>query len=147
MDVNPVSVHYFERKGVTSMKILTLTIDEQGVTYVKPHGEDPLFELGNTITKRASHVEPEAFWLRVAFRFLRLFGDNTRVAAWTRGWRTLWRINTRPVGGPILRFGHIHPRVTISGGLGHVYHWADRNDAIAAEVKFLNEFFLTHNPK
>ena len=107
-------------------KILTVTIDENGdVVYLKTEASDVLLELGETVTRRASHVEPDNVLLRVAFHTLRLFGDKTSLAEWTRGWQILWRVNTRPVGGPVLPG-----------------RWTDRQAAIAAEIEFLNTYFL-----
>ena len=107
-------------------KILTVTIDENGdLVYLKTSEHDIFAELGEVVTRRASHVEPETLWLRVAFRFLRMFGDQTRVAEWTRGWQCVWLVDTRPVGGPVLEG-----------------RWTNRQEAIDAEIVFLNQFFL-----
>lgn len=51
---------------------------------------------------RASHVEPDALVLRLVFRVLRMFGDHSRAAAYTRTWSCMWRVNLSPVGGDIL---------------------------------------------
>jgi hypothetical protein len=110
----------------TEQKVLTVTIDEEGnLLYLKTNEHDIFAELGEVITRRASHVEPEHIGLRVAFRFLRLFGDKTRVAEWTRQWQCVWLVDTRPVGGPVLEG-----------------RWSNRQDAIDAEIVFLNQFFL-----
>lgn len=55
--------------------------------------------------RRASRVEPQSFWLRLLFLSLRRwFGDNGRVAAWTRTWPCRWRARMllldRPILGP-----------------------------------------------
>lgn len=110
----------------TEQKVLSVTIDEEGnLTYLKTNEHDIFAELGEVVTRRASHVEPEQFWLRIAFRFLRVFGDKTRVAEWTRNWRCVWLVDTRPVGGPVLEG-----------------RWLNRQAAIDAEIEFLNDWFL-----
>lgn len=54
---------------------------------------------GKVTKRRASHVEPVAFWKRLAFRVLRAaFADESRVAAWTRAWKCPWRVLV--IGGP-----------------------------------------------
>ena len=137
-------------------KILTVTIDENGdMIYLKTPLSDVLLELGTVVTKRASHVEPDTFFARMAFRALRLVvTDNSRIAQWTRGWNVRWRVDTRPVGGPVLRWADVYGARQIAEmarvhgspavfGLGTVATWRCRQDAIDAEIKFLNEFFLT----
>src|SRR5208337_3555461 len=110
----------------TEQKVLTVTIDEEGnLVYLKTSEHDIFAELGEVVTKRASHVEPVNIWLRVAFRFLRVFGDKTRVAEWTRTWTCDWRVNTKPTAGYLL------PQ-----------SWRNRQDAIDAEIAFLNEWFI-----
>lgn len=126
-------------------KIVTVTIDENGdVLFLATDANDIFLNDGDVLTKRASHVEPASLYERWFFHFLRLFGDKMRVAEWTRGWKCLWRVNTRPVGGPILRWGHIYPNVDFVDPTVRslVYCWVDRQDAIDAEIKFLNVWFL-----
>lgn len=62
-----------------------------------------VFELfPGAIVARISHIEPCQFALRAVFHLLRwVFGDEGRVAQWTRTWRCLWRVNFRPIRGPI----------------------------------------------
>ena len=84
---------------------------------------------GNVTKRRASFVEPAGYWLCVAFQALRLL-ETVAVAlefhwaaeeplhAWTRRWGCQWRV--RVVGGPVL------PGV-----------WDDREEAIRAEVRWL----------
>jgi len=121
----------FEREpkpfAKTPHNIVTVTIDEDGdMHFLKTDSADIFLELGETITRRASHVEPATFLLRIAFHCIRaMVPDTSTVAAWTRRWSCLWRVNTAPVGGPIL-----------DG------RWYNRQEAIDAEVQFLNEFFL-----
>jgi hypothetical protein len=90
-------------------------------------------EIGQTKTRRASHIEPVGFWLRLAFHALRGWAnfvaecnqsedsDLSReiVIDWTRRWKCNWRV--RVVNGPT--FGC----------------YADRSEAIAAEIAWLQE--------
>jgi hypothetical protein len=128
----------------TEQKVMMVTIDEEGdLIYLKTSEHDIFAEMGEVVTRRASHVEPETLWLRVAFRFLRMFGDKTRVAEWTRGWKCVWIVDTRPVGGPVLKWKHTSNwRATVwpekQAG------WRNRQDAIDAEIAFLNSWFLEH---
>ena len=123
----------------TEHKVLTVTITEDGdLLYLKTSEHDIFAEMGEVVTKRASHVEPSEFWLRVAFRLLRIvFGERGRVAEWTRGWRTIWRIDTHPVGGPLLRWKHLLPE-----GSESIATFSNRQAAINAEIDFLNRWFL-----
>jgi hypothetical protein len=76
--------------------------------------------------QRASHVEPVNPILRLFFHLLRQWlGDKGRMSEYTRSWPCLWRVNMKPVGGPIL---------------STVYY--DRKQAINAEVIALNKFFI-----
>ncbi len=129
----------------TEHKVLTVTIDEQGdLIYLKTGEHDIFAEMGEVVTKRASHVEPVNIGLRMVFRFLRLFGDKTRVAEWTRGWRCLWRVDTRPVGGPVLTWYDVLGQ---PWGMSRTATWHNRQDAIDAEIIFLNQFFLERGIK
>ena len=75
-------------------------------------------------TARASNIEPCHWALRAAFHAVRTaVGDKGTLAAWTRTWPCLWRV--RVVGGPVL------PGC-----------YRDRGEAIAAEVKWLEEHRL-----
>jgi hypothetical protein len=126
------------------MKEITITMDmNTGDMIFVDSIEARVFKnLGLCETKRASHVEPAKFWLRLAFTLLRtLFSDTSKVAAWTRTWNTRWRVNTAPVGGPILRWSDVASQ--IGDGLicvDDVATWGNRQEAIEAEVKFLNQF-------
>jgi hypothetical protein len=131
----------------TERKVVTVTIDESGdMVYLKTPESDIFMELGERITTRASHVEPYEFLPRLLFTAIRYFVyDDSKLAAWTRGWKCFWRVNTRPVGGPILTWCDVHH----SGACGNrnnwdcgVAWWFTRESAIRAEVKFLNRFFL-----
>lgn len=122
-------------------KVVTVTIEENGdMTFLDTDAERVFLELGTAVTRRASHVEPVSVPLRLLFYILRWFGDKNRIADWTRNWRCGWRVNTAPVGGPILRWSHIRPDA--EWGLGDVYVWYNRQEAIDAEIKFLNDFFI-----
>jgi len=82
------------------------------------------FNLGPSVTRRYSAVEPDCWYLRLVFRVLRcLFGDKGRVAGLTRGWKCLWRADMRPSGSSIL------PE-----------RYAVRQDAIDAEIAYFNEW-------
>lgn len=127
-------------------KFVTMTIEDDGsATFLKTDAADIFLECGEVITRRASHVEPAPRYERWAFHLLRtLFGETGRVADWTRGWKTLWRINTKPVGGPILTWGHVYPTGTFSlnsQAASRIYIFSDRQRAIDAEVAFLIPFF------
>jgi hypothetical protein len=103
-------------------KTITLTIDENGdQIFLKSDGAEMFRAIGITVTRRASHVEPDSLVLRLAFRVARLLSFD----AWTRTWSCVWRVNTAPIGGPIL-----------------AGRWTNRQAAIAAEIQFLNTFFL-----
>jgi hypothetical protein len=108
------------------MEPITLTITEDGdQIFLKGHGAE-IFGAQDDIVRRASHVVPDRFWLRLAFRTIRFcVPDTSRLAAWTRTWACLWRVDTSPVHGPILADRFIR-----------------RDSAIAAEIQFLNKFFL-----
>jgi len=78
------------------------------------------------VIRRASHVVPENTYLRLVFRAIRkLIADDSSLAAWTRTWPCLWRVDMAPVGGGIL------PE-----------RYSNRLAAIDAEVEALNNFFI-----
>jgi hypothetical protein len=82
--------------------------------------------LEGAVVRRASHVEPDNACLRLLFHGVRsLVSDGSRIAAWSRTWPCMWRVNMAPVGGGILpiRYGY-------------------RLAAIDAEVEALNKFFI-----
>jgi len=84
----------------------------------------PIIE--GAIVQRGSHVEPVNPILRCAFHLLRQWlGDKGRMSNFTRSWPCLWRVNMKPVGGPIL------PQT-----------YVNRLAAIDAEVVALNKFFI-----
>lgn len=120
--------------------IITCTIDENGdVLFLATDANDAFLNHGDVITKRASHVEPVQRFARILFYILRWFGDKGRIADWTRNWRVTWRVNTKPVGGPILTWGHVGWSII---DYTTVAMWRHRQAAIDAEIKFLNDWFL-----
>jgi hypothetical protein len=102
------------------MSEFILNIDEGGrVEFIATQGESACLQLEGAMTKRrASHVEPINPFVRLAFYALRVLGDETRAAGWTRRWGCLWRV--RIIGGPT--FGS----------------YRSRQRAIAAEIDWLN---------
>lgn len=105
--------------------VATFVIEDNGdLTYLVTEaaiGAFPDAEL-----KRASHVVPENWPLRMCFRVLRaFFGDKGRISEFTRNWNTLWRVDARPIGAYILPD-----------------RYENRKDAIDAEVEFLNNWFI-----
>lgn len=93
------------------------------ITYLDdPEISRVLSARGSISRKRASHIEPVDFRLRLYFRLLRwMFGERGRVAAWTRGWACEWRADLRISGGPVLP------------------GFVDRSEAIAYEEEWLLE--------
>jgi hypothetical protein len=107
-------------------KIVTVLVENGNLTFLATDSADCFLELGTVITRRASHVFPANFWKRQAFRILRiLVSDTSRLAAWSRTWRGPWLVDTKPTAG-----------VVLNG------RWMNRQDAIDAEVEFLNDYFL-----
>jgi hypothetical protein len=126
-------------------KVVTVTIDENGdLLMLKSDAADVFLESAEVVTKRASHVEPTGYVTRAVFHLLRsLVKDDSVLAAWSRTWRCTWRVNTAPVGGPILRWKHtdnwrseVFPE--------HIAAWQNRKEAIDNEVAFLSTWFLEH---
>ena len=79
-----------------------------------------------TVTRRASHVQPVNQLLRRAFYALRTaYGEKGWVAQFTRLWPCLWQVDLSPVGGPVLS-----------------QVWRDRKAAIEAEVRWLNRNWI-----
>jgi len=128
----------------TEQKVLTATFKDGEVIFLASPEHDIFLELGEVVTQRASHVEPADFPTRVWFHILRrLVNDKSRIAAWTRTWGCLWRVNTKPVGGPILRVGDVYSFCPPTcNAHNDIAVWRNRQAAIDAEVKFLNKFFL-----
>ena len=111
------------------MKAITITngsikaVDAPGV-------REALATLGSVTKRRASHVVPVNPVKRVAFQALRaMFPDTSKVAGWTRGWKGPWVADLAPSNGPILGA------------------FDSRTDAIAAEVRWLNQSFMLGGKK
>ena len=111
----------------TERKVVTVTIDESGdMVFLRTPESDIFLELGETITRRASYVVPAAFWSRLAFNTIRYFvHDDSASAEWCRTWRGPWMVDTTPTAGVVLEG-----------------RWMIRQDAIDAEIAFLNRWFL-----
>ena len=111
----------------TERRVVTVTIDESGdMVFLRTPESDIFLELGETITRRASRVLPAAFWSRIAFKAIRYFvHDDSASAAWCRTWRGPWMVDTTPTAGVVLEG-----------------RWMNRQDAINAEIAFLNRWFL-----
>ena len=129
------------------MAEITITIDQStgDMLFLETSGAQAFKALGRLRTRRASHVEPYEFWPRVAFTAIRmLVSDSSRVAEWTRRWRCNWRVNTKPVGGHILRWNDLHGEYLTKmwAVRCEVALFENRQNAIDAEIEFLNEFFL-----
>lgn len=103
-----------------------ITIDKEGnIEFVAKEELEFLTELGTTEKKRASHVEPVSFVLRVLFHSIRrLVDDGSSWAQMTRRWRCRWRVNLTLSNGPI--FGS----------------FTNRQEAIDAEVEWINQNIL-----
>jgi len=81
------------------MRCLTVRIDEAGgVSFLADEAAAGLLDLGDVTTRRASWIVPESLPLRWLFRMLRLAGDESRLAAWTRTWRCRWMVDLSPSG-------------------------------------------------
>lgn len=106
---------------------VSVVIREDGTLVVLDNEATHCFRNAGIVqTKRASHVEPDNKALRVAFHLLRLFfGDKGRMSELTRHWPCLWRVNTRPTCGLIL-----------------AGRWKNRQEAIQAEIEYLNEHLV-----
>mgnify|MGYP007070612382 CR=1 FL=1 len=109
------------------MHEITVSISEDGsLIFLKNEATKDFIRLGDSTTRRASHVEPDNSLLRIVFHVLRkLFGDKGWMSRFTRLWPCLWRINLSPTGGPVLEG-----------------RWRDRQEAISKEIEWVNENFL-----
>ena len=110
--------------------LLTVTIDENGdQIFLKGAASDVFADVGPCEPRRASHVVPVSLPLRLAFKALRaIVSDTSWLAAWSRTWACWWMVDASPVGGQAL------PQ-----------RWLTREHAIAAEIEYLNKFFLGEN--
>src|ERR1700761_632029 len=85
------------------MQDIVISIDEMGDMRFLVGELGAGFMPGDATIRRASHVEPVSPMLRAVFHTLRyMFGEKGKIAAFTRLWPCLWRINLSPVSGPIL---------------------------------------------
>ena len=104
----------------------TIAITADGTLRFLSTPETACLITADTVTRRASNVEPVNPALRRLFYTLRiLYGDKTAAAEFTRVWPCRWRVNLAPVGGPILRGS-----------------WYNRSEAIKAEIVWLNANFI-----
>src|ERR1035441_2263414 len=102
---------------------VTFIIGDGECTYLMPEAAP---QIDGAVIRRASHVEPDNWLLRVIFHGLRRWlGDKGRMSDFTRSWKILWRVNMEPVNGPILCTRYYY-----------------RKQAINAEVAALNILFI-----
>ena len=102
---------------------MLLVIDTAGnIKTLDSDEAKPFIEMGERVSrKRASHVEPVNWILRIIFRFIRwATGETGKVSDFTRQWRVQWRVDLSPSGGPII------------GPFKH------RGAAIYSEIEWLN---------
>ena len=108
---------------MTSQAVSVVIRDDGDLVCLNNEAAACFTELGSVTTRRASHVEPEERPLRFLFHVLRyIFGDKGRMSEFTRHWPCTWRVNLTPVGGPVMS-----------------HRWQLRQDAIDAEVEWLND--------
>lgn len=108
------------------MQPIIIKLDEDGAMRFLVNEDTAGFVTTDSQVRRASHVEPDSLILRGVFHTLRfMFGEKGRMAQFTRIWPCIWRTNLAPSGGPILPD-----------------RWRDRNQAIEAEIAYLNEHFI-----
>lgn len=108
----------------TPEKIVTVTIEDDGsLLFLKTDSADIFLELGDVVTRRASHVEPLHLGYRVVFHILRMFGDDTKIAQWTRDWPVVWRVNLAPIGGEVLPEVFLDRKKAIDYEVKHVNRW------------------------
>jgi hypothetical protein len=103
------------------MQVVTVFINnDASVTFLK----SPLtagFNLGPSVTRRYSSVEPDNAVLRLVFHVVRwLVSDTSALAEWTRHWPCLWRAR-------ILRTTRVLP-----------IRSRDRQQVINAEIAYFN---------
>lgn len=97
---------------------MRITVDSEGnLHYLEKPETESLRQLGTATTKRASHIEPCNWLLRLAFHAVRMAGK--RGEAFSRTWPVDWRVNLKLSNGPT--FGR----------------FADRSKAIEAEEQWL----------
>ncbi len=104
----------------------TLVIDEFGDCKMVLTTVAKMLNLTDSPSYRASHVIPVNLVLRLAFNVMRaLVSDDSRVAAWSRTWGCMWKVDMSPVGAGILPV-----------------YFSNRLAAIDAEVEALNNYFI-----
>lgn len=82
------------------MRDIEVFISSESISYLEHDSEQPL--MAGAKTQRASWILPERFLKRLAFQFIRLFGDKTVAAEWTRRWQGPWIVDLRLSGGPVV---------------------------------------------
>ena len=71
------------------------------IRFLTHDATSPILKGGRT--RRASWIVPKRISLRIAFYLIRfLFGDNGRMAAFTRGWSCNWMVDLRVSRGPVV---------------------------------------------
>ena len=108
------------------MQTIKVTIDEDTaeVRYLIS-AESPLLILPDSTVRRASNIIPANMFVRTIWYTLRMFGDNTLIARFTRMWNCKWLIDFSPIGYGILPV-----------------EWSTRQAAIDFEVDYLERTFL-----
>lgn len=131
--------------------IVTVFIEaDASVTFL----DSPLtkgFNLGPSVTRRYSSVEPDNAVLRLVFVVLRwLFSDTSAVSNWTRNWPCFWRVHIK--NGPVLTWEDVDgfPKSCLSWWYicdGHkaVATWRNRQEAIDAEHAYFNIHGVNHD--
>ena len=90
-----------ELKGATRKIEVYIGADGTAECVYDPHLLPLVAKLGGQV-ERISHIEPTGWSQRWLFHRIRgCFGDDGRMAAWTRRWRCLWRVNFAPTGGDL----------------------------------------------
>lgn len=105
---------------------VVIHVSEDGTIRFLVSEDSKPFMTEDALVRRASHVVPVSKTLRVIFHGLRsVFGEYGWVSDFTRRWKCLWYVDLSPIGGDRL------PGV-----------YRNRAEAIAAEIQYLNEFFI-----
>lgn len=82
------------------MRDIEVFIGSESLSYLEHDSEQPL--MSGAKTQRASWILPERLLKRLAFQIIRLFGDRTVAAEWTRRWRGPWIVDLRLSDGPVV---------------------------------------------
>jgi len=108
------------------MENIVITLSEDGDVRFLVNDTTACLLEDNSVVRRASHVDPDSYILRIAFHALRaMFGEKGLVGEFTRKWPCAWRVDLSPSNGPLL---------------DEVFY--SRQDAIEAEVEWLNANFI-----